>query len=331
MYTQTPLFASAIVVALISINACVAAERGNERETATELSREHLRHDGLRRSYYLHLPPGHAAAETMPVLLVLHGGGGRKDGDDIAAATGFNELADREGFIAVYPNGVDGQWNDGRGATYSSDADELTADDVGFLSRVIDRFVAEHKGDATRVYATGLSNGGMMTLRLGAERSGKLAAIAPVIANIPENLVDDMEPERKLPVLLMNGTEDPLMPWDGGVVRFFRREMGEVVSTEATIDFWVRHNGCQRKPEVTRLPDRDRRDESRVVVKRHAAGRTGAPVVLYAIVGGGHTFPGSDIPDRPFLVGHKNMDIDARVEIWNFLEGQQRQQPSRKR
>jgi polyhydroxybutyrate depolymerase len=230
--------------------ACVSVQASQ-----TGLANKKIYFNGIERSYYLHLPPSHKTAVQLPAVLVFHGGG-KADGDELAKYTGFDEIADREDFIAVYPNGVDAQWNDGRGKTFRK-ADNTDVDDVGFVSALIDHIIRDYNGDPSKVYATGLSNGGMMTLRLGCEISSKLAAIAPVIANIPKNVIEKCEPDSPLPVLLMNGTEDPLVPWGGGYVRFFRRTMGEVVSTEETIRFWVKQNRCNSAPEVKILPDKD--------------------------------------------------------------------------
>lgn len=273
--------------------------------------------DGLERTYYLHLPTGHKSSGKLPVVLVLHGGG-RGDGDDVARWTGYIELADRDNFIAVYPNGIDAQWNDGRVKTFRRGKDNAHVDDVGFISALIDYIIRDLNGDPRRVYVTGLSNGGMMALRLGCEISSKLAAIAPVIANVPKNIYGRCNPDAKLPVLLMNGTNDPLVPWDGGSVGFFGKRRGEVVSTNETVRFWSKHNGCSSR-FARWVPDRDRRDHSRVRITTWKKPGNTCEVILYSIVGGGHTFPGSDVPNRPLLLGRKNNDINGAEVIWDFF------------
>ena len=277
---------------------------------------------GLERSYYLYLPPRHESAGKLPVVFVLHGGG-RGDGDEVARWTGYRRLADRENFIAVYPNGMDAQWNDGRVKTFGRAKENAEVDDVGFISALIDLIVRDFRGDPERVYVTGLSNGGMMALRLGCEISSKLAAIAPVIANMPENTYGTCMPENKLPVLLMNGTDDPLVPWNGGFVGYFGKRRGKVVSTNETIQFWKTHNGCS-SGIVAWLPDRDRKDGSRVRVTTWKNRGGSCEVVLYRIEGGGHTFPGSDVPRRRLLLGRKNNDIDGPEVIWSFFRKHKR-------
>jgi polyhydroxybutyrate depolymerase len=276
-------------------------------------------HNGLERTYYLHLPTNFKNLSSLPLVMVLHGGG-KGDGDDIAKHFGFNKIADREGFVVVYPNGIDSRWNDGRGVTFNKKEGLENIDDVGFLSSLIDTMIANYKIDSNRVFVTGVSNGGMMTFRLGCEISSKLTAIAPVIANIPKNIVDSCNPNSYLPVLIMNGTDDPLVPWEGGQVKFLWREMGEVLSTENSVRFWVEHNKCFEKPVKETLPDIDPEDDSRVRVVTYKNKENNIEVVLYAIVGGGHNIPGGNTPDISFLLGNKNNDINAAEVIWEFFK-----------
>jgi polyhydroxybutyrate depolymerase len=144
------------------------------------LSLEHMRFASIERSYYIHLPPDYRAGGHYPLLLGLHGGD-RGDGARFAEGTGFNRLADRHGFIAVYPNGINHQWNDGRGATYRVSGPELTRiDDVGYLVALIGRLEKRYAVDPRRVYVAGASNGGMMSLRLACEAAPHVAAVGGV-------------------------------------------------------------------------------------------------------------------------------------------------------
>jgi polyhydroxybutyrate depolymerase len=321
-YSRILISAFLLVSLQFSMTACASKQRSNNPEN-TGLSLQAITFDGRERSYYLHLPPGYNATSRLPVVFVLHGGG-RADGDEVADRTGYNSIADREGFIVVYPNGVDAQWNDGRGKTFRKAGDNTAIDDVAYIAGLIDRMIRDYKGDASRMYVTGLSNGGMMTLRLGCEISGKLAAIAPVIANIPENIIGTCTPDAPLPVLLMNGTDDPLVPWEGGSVGFLWKTMGKVVSTADTVSFWTEHNHCSPTPTIELLEDKDSKDDSRVEVSTYSNCPDSAEVILYTIIGGGHSFPGGNIPDRPLLLGRKNNDINAAEVIWAFFKEHKR-------
>lgn len=275
-------------------------------------------YDNTERSFYLHLPSNYEGSKKLPLILVLHGGGNRGDGKTPAKWLNFNLLADSNNFIVVYPNGIGGIWNDGRGVTYNG-ASDTTINDVGFIAELINHLVETYNADAKKVYVTGLSNGGMMTLRLGCELSSKITAIAPVIANFPQNTFGKCRPDTALPVLIINGTEDPLVPWKGGYVKFFRRKMGKVVSTKKTVQFWVSHNKCNETPIVENLPDKDKQDNSTVTVYTYDNDKNGCKVVLYSVNGGGHTLPGSNMPDRPYIFGIKNNDINGPKVIWEFF------------
>lgn len=273
--------------------------------------------DEWERSYYLYYPKDMSPEKKYPLLMVLHGGG-PDDGDDIAEQTRYDKVADQYGFIVVYPNGVKGKWNDGREQLKKGFRKVEVVDDVGFLSRLIDHLIASNQVNKNRVYVTGVSNGGMMTMRLACDIDEKLAAVAPVIANMPLDLLEQCKPKNPLPFLLMNGTNDPLMPWQGGKIKLIFKNRGEVLSTEATLHFWLQHNQCSAEESVEQFPDINKDDDSRVSKTIYTC-KNNVAVVLYTVHGGGHTWPQANIPSRPLLLGKKNMDINAAEEIWKFL------------
>jgi len=286
-------------------------------EARPTLEQGRLSHQGRTRTY-LRYAPRVAPGQRLPTLFVLHGGGG--SAERIARQTGFTALAGREGFQVVYPQGVSNQWNDGRGVPTLRGVDMSGVDDVGFFRALFDRVVAQHDADPARLYVTGLSNGGLMSYRLGIELGDRVAAIAAVIANLPAPLARQT-PRAPLPVLIMNGTEDPLMAWDGKS----GPQGGHVLSAWQTFQFWIRHNGGRAQLRWRRLPDRDPRDDSRVEVTRAKGLR--APVVLYAIRGGGHTLPGGRSHGSSRLarfVGPVNQDIKAIEVIWEFVSRHER-------
>ena len=283
-----------------------------------ELTLHSILHNDIERTFYIHLPTNFDELELPPVVLVLHGSG-KADGYKTADHTGYNQIADREGFIAVYPNGIDSQWNDGRGVTFRRKKSNENIDDVGFISALIEHLIENYKGNRARIYITGLSNGGMMTLRLGCEIASKLAAIAPVIANMPERISNDCKPDASLPVLIMNGTADPLVPWDGGPIKIFRKEYRTVLSTENTVRFWVEHNKCYEEPVTVLLPDINKDDDSYIKVVTYGSVPIDVEVILYAIVSGGHNFPGANTPELKFFLGNKNNDIIGSEIIWEFF------------
>ncbi|ACD89669.1 esterase, putative [Chlorobium limicola DSM 245] len=283
-----------------------------------DLQRQTVMQGSIERTFYVHYPKNRHPAVPKALVFVLHGGGGA-DARTMANRTGMNEIADREDFMVIYPAGIDGQWNDGRGKSFRRTKDNTDVDDVGFISALIDLFVKKGEADSARIYVMGLSNGGMMTHRLGIELGKKLAAIAPVIANMPEN-ISDQKVAMALPVLIMNCTDDPMMPWKGGHVRVLGKEYGTVLSTDKTVRYWVAAAQLPLKPETRYLDDVSRSDKCTVEVDRYSAAGRRTEVVLYRIRGGGHNLPGGNTPDRPRLLGPKCMDISGSEAIWSFFK-----------
>lgn len=278
-----------------------------------------FRHGGVQRSY-LHYTPTGRARRKIPTLVVLHGGSG--NGEKVANQTGYDRLAAREGFQVLYPNGINGHWNDGR-----SRRGTRGIDDVGFIRALIRRAVERHCADPDRIYLTGISNGGMMALRLSLELTSEVAATAVVVANLPAALANRTTGGALPPLLVMNGTADPIIPWGGGGVGFYGRA-GAVLSTHETIRFWTTRNRGPRVPvyRSDHLPDVDRNDTS--TVERGRVLNLRAPVVLYTIHGGGHNFPGTQSrPSRRQQTGPQNGDINGPEIVWSFLSEHRRASP----
>jgi len=175
-----------------------------------------LEHGGHQRSWLAYVP---AAKSPSPALvLVMHGSMG--DGKQMreAARYGFDVLAERYGFIAVYPDGYERHWNDCRGgADYAANLENI--DDVGFLRALVARMVDEQGVDPARIFATGLSNGGQMAYRLGLEAPDLVAGIAAMAASLPDPIACEPAGEA-VAALVMNGTEDPVNPYEGARWRF---------------------------------------------------------------------------------------------------------------
>ncbi|MGD2218180.1 MAG: PHB depolymerase family esterase [Gemmatimonadales bacterium] len=299
--------------ALLSITAgCASIARHGPPAGAVRT----LRHDGLDRTYVVHLPASYAEGKAYPLVLVLHGGGG--EASSTARLTSMNRIADEHGFIVVYPNGIERVWNDGRGVErYRSQREDI--DDVGFIAALIDELVSDGAVDRDRVYVTGLSNGGFMANRLGCQLADRVTAIAPVIASMAENVPETCDPSRAMPVLIVNGTADPLVPWHGHEVRFGRRRFGRMLSTPELVRFWVSHNGCDSDATVSWKPDRDPDDRTRVRVHVYSGCRDDVEVLLYEIQGGGHTWPGGSQYLPRFLIGRVSRDIIGSRVVWRFF------------
>jgi len=189
---------------------------------------------GRTRDFRVFVPSAYDGQRSLPLVLVLHGG--RGTAAQIENHTGFSLLAETEGFLAAYPQGVDKQWNDGREAR-TIKPQQLDIDDVGFISALIDAVSKRYAVDGDRIYAAGISNGGFMSQRLACALSGRLAAVASVAATMPAPLLGECRPASKVSVLIMNGTDDPLVPYQGGPVHIGRIARGQASSTDETIKF----------------------------------------------------------------------------------------------
>lgn len=272
--------------------------------------------NGVERTYQVFVPA--KVNEPAALVLVLHGGGGRASG--MRLMSGFDAVADDEGFIVAYPDGLERSWNDGRGSQHVA---RSGADDVGFIAALIDQLVTKYSIDRQRVYVAGMSNGGMMTYRLACDLSDKIAGFAAVTANITADFARTCKPPRPVRMLMMNGTDDPIMPYQGGTVGVFGRDMGQVLSTEETVGFWTTANGCQQALPEQLLPDLSPMDGTRVYRTIYGGCKAGGAVVFYRIQGGGHTWPkqegGQYLPER--RIGRVSRDIEAAEVIWAFFHG----------
>jgi len=269
---------------------------------------------GLTRTYRLHVPQSLRSEAPAPLLLAFHGGGG--DGVKLERLTGFTSLAQRGGFLVVYPDGMYKNWNDGREAGVSR-AHRENVDDLGFIATLLDALTGEYRIDPARVFSTGISNGAIFSHFLAARLSSRIAAIAPVVGGIADPFHQTFNPDRPVSVLILQGTADPLVPYDGGGILKGRR--GRIIPTEEAAHRWAQHNGCRQAPVRHNLPDRDPTDSCRVTISTWSGCREGTEVTLYTLEGGGHTWPGRSQYLPAFIIGKVCREIDASAVIWDFF------------
>ena len=272
---------------------------------------------GTQRSYLLYKPPAYDPAVPVPLVMAFHGGHG--EGRKMSSHSRLNELAAREGFLVVYPDATGSRhWNDGRSTTADG------ADDVSFIRALIVHLERKENIDLRRIYATGLSNGGFFTQRLACEMSDIFAAFATVAATMGEPLPNQCKPTNPVAILMINGTEDGLVPWQGGKAKKGGRmgKGGAITSVDVMVNFWVEWNSCNHGKTVSKLPERDEEDGTHVERWDFDGCAAGSDVVLLKIVGGGHTWPGA--PKREGLVGRivgtTSREINANQIIWEFFE-----------
>lgn len=275
--------------------------------------------NGVARTFAAQLPD----QKSAPLVIVLHGK--NQQGIDMATRTAWPHVARRERFAVVFPDGLNRAWADLRPASERiGRLPPKDADDVAFITALINAFVRNGVADPKRIYVTGVSNGGAMTMTMACTRADLLAAAASVVMDLTTESANICKPSRPIPMLMMNGTADPLVPYDGGGGSD-RFAASGFWSTSKTLGFWREINGCDSKDARSEdLENRDPSDDSTVtrIMSRCPAGRD---VLLYRINDGGHRMPGF-APDARFpravdaLLGPQNHDIDGAETIWAFFK-----------
>lgn len=268
--------------------------------------------DGHERTYLVHVPPQYDPAHPTSVVLAFHGGGA--NAATMVAFSGLSEKADKAGFIAVYPEGSGRlsrmlTFNAGNCCGHAAARD---IDDIDFTRRILDDLERVVNVDRRRVFATGMSNGGMMAYRLASELSDRIAAIAPISGPMGTN---ECRPGRAVSVMHFHGDADEFAPFQGGRGRGLSGT--DFYSVQHSIEAWVAANGCQPGPVTKHLPDHaDDGTTAREV--RYSAGKDGAEVVLVVIEGGGHTWPGRE--PRLRSLGRSTRDLSANDMMWEFFQ-----------
>ncbi len=249
--------------------------------------------DGLMRDYIIHLPSDNP--ENLPLVFNLHGYTSNAGQQQLYSQ--MDDVGEDYQFITCYPNGIANSWNVGvLGGS--------TADDVAFISSLIDRFIDQYQINSDRVYSCGMSNGGFMSYKLACELSDKIAAIASVTGSM---VVGTTCPESEgVPVLQIHGTNDPIVPYEGGSF---------IIGIDDVIDFWIEQNGCSSSaPDLITFDDINTDDNSTVEHYIYKDCQDFKNVELMKIIGGAHTWPGA-----PLDLGGTNYDISASEEIWKFF------------
>jgi polyhydroxybutyrate depolymerase len=267
----------------------------------------------LTRSYIVHVPPAYDGTEPLAVVLAFHGGG--SNAEQMVRFCGLNVKADEAGFLAVYPNGTGRfprmlTWNGGNCCGYAM---RENVDDVAFVRALLDDLAKVVKIDEKRIFATGMSNGAILSYYLASNLSDRIAAIAPVGGPMGTK---DCNPKRPVPVMHFHGTNDEFAAFDGGpgpksisATNFY--------SVEHSIQAWVKANGCPAEPKIEKMPDKA--DDGMTVTRKcFGPGKHGSEVVLFVIEGGGHTWPGREpVVQR---LGKSTKDISANDLMWEFFQ-----------
>lgn len=263
-----------------------------------------------KRTYLVHVPNDYDPKKPTPVVLALHGAA--MDGSMMVWFSGLNKKSNESGFIVVYPSGTGvGPFRTWNAGGFSGKMAEGKADDVAFIGKLLDDLGTVVKVDEKRVYACGMSNGGMMCYRLAAELSDRIAAIAPVAGTIA---IEESKPKRPVPVIHFHGSKDNIVPFEmsKGKAPSFMKLKG----VEDSIQTWVKLNACDEMP-TTNTISKDG-DEIKVTRKTYGGGKDGSEVVLVVIEEGGHTWPGQKPPVG--FIGKSAKNVSANDLIWEFFQ-----------
>jgi len=315
----------------------------------------------VSRSYVVHLPKGYDQQQHYPTVILLHGR--NQDASDMARLTHFNQLADKDSIIAVYPNSAHGQWNigvrsdeaaaasprrgygrrggwpggggggyPGGGGGYPGSGGGYPGggqgggqnpeenrkrpepvDDIAFLNQMLDQIALNYSLDTRRIYATGLSDGGFMALRVGCSMADRVAAIAAVGAAMPKTMI--CLPSRAIPALFINGTDDPVVPDNGGT---YKPRRFHILSAEDSAKTWAKFDRCGEKPVQDKLPSAEKGGKD-TKTYTYSGCQSNAQVVLYSVKNGGNTWPGGEQYTTEKEVGKTSNALNANEAIWNFL------------
>lgn len=256
-----------------------------------------LMHDGLTRDYILFVPSSYSSSQPTPLVINMHGY--TSDANAQMLYTDFNSDADTAGYIVVYPNGVNNAWNSGFNFPYESGVD-----DVGFISKLIDKLSSEYNVDECRVYATGMSNGGFMSYRLACELYDKIAAIASVTGSMTAGMLTHCNTTRPISVMEIHGTADSIVLYNGSL---------GVTSVEDNLAFWANKNPCFGSVTSQDLPDVVN-DNTTITKLSYPNCADGTELVTFRVNGGGHSWPSSVVD-----IDVTTKDINANSEIIQFF------------
>lgn len=306
--SRTPKQFAVVIMLILAALAC-ARQQPNSPSAPMPLGEttRTLTHNGRERSYNLYVPASLDWSQPVPVVLVFHGGTG--NAESAIRMTGFNAVADRNGFLVVYPNGTgplrDDKFLTWNGGTCCGYAQENNVDDVGFVRAIVGDLQTLVSLDTKRMYATGLSNGGILSHRLGCEAADLFAAIAPVAGTLNFPACAPSEP---VSVIEFHGTDDQHIPYEGGPGPESLVDV-DFVSVRYSLEFWIGANEC------TPRRGEDEFQEIKHEIWKECA--NSASVELYTILGGGHAWPGGE-PSRPDADA-PTQTVNASELIWEFF------------
>lgn len=261
---------------------------------------------GMTREYILHVPKN-LPDGPRPLVIALHGA--LQPASAMQRYLDLDAVADREGFIVAYPKGLNLLWNDGRSSIAGFIPLLYKRDDARFVLSVLDTLEAEGRVDASRAYLMGFSNGGFLTAFMACRHADRFAAFATMMMTVPVGYAESCKPARPVPILMMNGTYDPIVPMFGRPTPGAR-----LMSADASAALFARLDGCAA-PKTAAKPN--------TRITRWDSCRDGASVAYYEIAGG-HQPPAQSVDAvdalASVLLGPRRSGLDAPQEIWSFFK-----------
>jgi len=259
-----------------------------------------INHNGMQRDYILYVPASYTGNKSVPLVFNFHGYNSTANGQMWYGD--FRSIADTAGFIIVHPMGT----KDSSGIThFNVEWGGSSTDDVGFSAALLDSIASEYNIDSTRVYSTGMSNGGYMSYYLACQLSEKFAAIASVTGSMTPLQYNNCDPQHPTPILHIHGTSDNTVPYNGD---------SWTESIDDVLQYWINYNNCNTTAMTTSLLDIDSTDGSTVEHIIYDGGSNGVAIDHFKVIGGAHTWPGTALGGAG-----TNYDMDASTEIWKFF------------
>jgi polyhydroxybutyrate depolymerase len=266
----------------------------------------------IARSFIVYIPESSNKTDKLPLVFVLHGGSG--SAESMLKLADFRALATKEKFILVYPDGIEKSWNDGR----PTSANVKGIDDVAFFSEMCDYLTENYPVSKSKIYVTGMSNGGFMASRLACELSNKIAAFAVVAGSMEANTIAvNCKPSMPVAAIYIQGTQDPLVSFNGGEMTVGAG--GKILSHTQVIEKWVKLNNCTPNPTITDIPDLSN-DGTSIKKRTYPNGTNGSEVVSYVVLNGGHTWPLGSQYLGENTIGKTSQDMNANEVIWEFFK-----------
>jgi polyhydroxybutyrate depolymerase len=289
------------------------ARRAGDRASAAQHA---ITVAGVERRYNLFMPDAGARHSARPLVVALHGMGG--DATRLQNHFGLDAVAQREGFIVAYPEAVAGIWSDTLGDEPNRRRGAAIGNDTAFIEALVDRLITGGLADAGRVYVTGISMGGFMALRLACDGNDRFAAFAPLIASTAARDRTECRLAAPKPFLMINGTEDRLVAWDGRSGYRKGPDGRGVLPVPDTAAMLARLNHCTASREIA-LADVDPTDGTVVIETRYQQCHGNAVVRHLVVKGGGHTLPTLAPRSTRWMLGRGNRDLDTAETVWRFF------------